>query len=49
MDPDFERQWRQARVLEQSGKVPQAKEIYEALVHEDPDRLYVRLRLSAIE
>lgn len=49
MDPEFERQWRQARTLEQSGDVVEARKIYEALVGEDPDRLYVRLRLAAIE
>ncbi|WP_374379729.1 sulfotransferase [Thermomonas sp.] len=49
MDPEFERQWRQARTLEQSGDMVEAKKLYEALVGEDPDRLYVRLRLAAIE
>lgn len=49
MDPEFERRWRSARALENAGEVGGAKEIYETLIAEDPDRLYVRLRLSAIE
>lgn len=48
MDPDFEKQWRKARALENAGDVPAAKEIYDALIAEDPERLYVRLRLSSI-
>lgn len=47
--PDFERQWRNARGLENSGQHQAAKQIYDALIAEDPGRLYVRLRLSAIE
>lgn len=49
MDPDLEHRWRQARTLERSGRVGEAKALYEALIGEDPDRLYVRIRLSAIE
>lgn len=48
MDPSFEQRWRQARKLENAGDVPAAKEIYEALIEEDPHRLYVRIRLSSI-
>lgn len=47
--PDFERQWRNARALENSGQHHAAKQIYDTLIAEDPGRLYVRLRLSAIE
>ena len=49
MDPDFEHRWRQARALENSGEAGKAKEIYEGLIREDPGRLYVRMRLCAIE
>lgn len=49
MDPDFEHRWRQARTLENAGDAGKAKDIYEALIREDPGRLYVRLRLCAIE
>ena len=49
MDPDFERRWREARGLENAGDAGAAKDIYEALILEDPGRLYVRIRLSAIE
>ena len=48
MDPSFEQRWRLARKLENAGDVPAAKEIYEALIEEDPHRLYVRIRLSSI-
>ena len=48
MDPEFERQWRQARALENAGDVTAAKAIYEKLIDEDPHRLYVRIRLSSI-
>jgi tetratricopeptide (TPR) repeat protein len=47
--PDFEPLWRNARALEHSGQHQAAKQIYDALIAEDPGRLYVRLRLSAIE
>ena len=46
---DFEQQWREARLLENEGRHAQALEIYESLIADDPDRLYVRLRLSALE
>lgn len=49
MQPGFEDRWRQARSLENQGQVEPAKAIYETLLGEDPDRLYVRLRLGAIE
>lgn len=49
IDPDFERQWRNARALENSGQQQPAREIYESLLERDPSRLYVRLRLCAIE
>ena len=49
MQQNFELLWRRARTLENEGSHEAAKEIYTALVEEDPDRLYVRLRLSAIE
>lgn len=48
MDSDFELQWRQARTHENQGRPGAAKAIYEALLRADPQRLYVRLRLSAI-
>lgn len=48
LNPDFERNWRAARALELEGEVTSAKAIYERLIAEDPARLYVRLRLSAI-
>lgn len=48
MDPIFEKRWRQARKLENAGDVRAAKEIYQALIEEDPQRLYVRMRLSTI-
>lgn len=49
MDSEFERQWRLARTLENQGRSLEAKPIYEALLEADPERLYVRLRLSLIE
>lgn len=49
MDPEFEQRWRRARALENAGDIQVAKRIYETLIAEDPERLYVRLRLSAIE
>ena len=49
MDPQFERRWRNARALENAGEVSGAKDIYEEFIAEDPARVYVRLRLSAIE
>lgn len=49
MDPGFERKWRSARSLENAGDVSGAKDIYEALIAEDPARLYVRIRLISIE
>lgn len=49
MYSDFEEQWRLARTLENEGRPLDAKPIYETLLAADPRRLYVRLRLSAIE
>lgn len=49
MQPEFEQQWRAARAHENSGDPQAAWSIYRALIHADPDRLYVRLRLSALE
>lgn len=49
MQPEFEREWRTARTHENSGNPGAAKDIYETLIKADPDRLYVRLRLSALE
>lgn len=49
MQSDFEEQWRLARTLENEGRPLDAKPIYETLLAADPRRLYVRLRLSAIE
>jgi len=49
MESEFERQWRMARMLENEGRIPEAQAIYEALLQADPDRLYVRMRLSVIE
>lgn len=49
MDSEFERQWRLARTLENQGRPLEAKPIYETLLAADPDRLYVRLRMSVIE
>lgn len=46
---EFENEWRTARRLELDGKLDEARSIYSALIEEDPERLYVRLRLSAIE
>ncbi|MEJ7745600.1 MAG: sulfotransferase [Luteimonas sp.] len=49
MQTDFETLWRRARSLENEGNPAAAKAIYESLLQADPERLYVRLRLSAIE
>ncbi len=49
MRPEFEREWRMARTHEKSGDLEAAREIYQALIAADPHRLYVRLRLSALE
>ena len=49
MQENFEMLWRRARALENEGQVAAAKEIYDSLIREDPDRLYVLIRLSAIE
>jgi tetratricopeptide (TPR) repeat protein len=49
MESEFERRWRLARTHEIQGQTSDAKAIYEALLIEDPRRLYVALRLSAIE
>lgn len=47
-DP-FEPQLRYARDLETAGDLPAAHAIYETVLRAEPGRLYVRLRLSAIE
>jgi len=49
MQENFELLWRRARALENDGKVAAARDIYQDLIEEDPERLYVRIRLSAIE
>ncbi len=49
MRPEFEREWRTARAYEKGGDLEAAREIYQALIAADPHRLYVRLRLSAVE
>lgn len=46
---NFELRWRRARALENAGQAASAKVIYESLISEDPNRLYVRLRLSSLE
>lgn len=49
MQNDFEAEWRRARTLENHGDQAAAKVIYERLLQAEPERLYVRLRMSAIE
>lgn len=49
MRPTFEQEWRTARSYENRGDLAGAREIYQSLIAQDPHRLYVRLRLSAIE
>lgn len=49
MQTAFEREWRTARTHEINGELESARKIYDALIGVDPDRLYVRLRLSALE
>lgn len=49
MQPGFEQQWRAARTHENNGDHQAAWDIYQSLIKSDPDRLYVRLRLSALE
>ncbi|MGH8085198.1 MAG: tetratricopeptide repeat-containing sulfotransferase family protein [Lysobacter sp.] len=49
MQTAFEQEWRAARTHEINGDLASAKKIYDALIGVDPDRLYVRLRLSALE
>ena len=49
MQENFELLWRRARALENDGKAAAAKDIYQNLIEDDPERLYVRIRLSAIE
>lgn len=49
MHPSFELQWRAARHHENQGEPEAARKIYDALIEADPERLYVRLRLSALE
>lgn len=49
MQENFELLWRRARALENDGKVAAARDIYQELIEGDPERLYVRIRLSAIE
>jgi tetratricopeptide (TPR) repeat protein len=49
MQHRFERQWQRARGHETSGNLAAAKATYESILQGEPDRLYVRLRLSALE
>jgi tetratricopeptide (TPR) repeat protein len=49
MQDTFEALWRRARTFENQGDLLSAKAIYEPILQAEPDRLYVRLRMSAIE
>lgn len=49
MQTAFEQEWRLARTHEMNGDLVSAKSIYDKLIGLDPDRLYVRLRLSALD
>lgn len=49
MQSEFESNWRAARTYENRGNLEAAKKIYDVLIRADPERLYVRLRLSALE
>lgn len=49
MQDDFETLWNRARSHEVAGDLPAAQAIYESILREEPDRLYVRLRASALE
>lgn len=49
MPTAFEQEWRTARTHEINGELEPARKIYDSLIGVDPDRLYVRLRLSALE
>jgi len=49
MDTAFEQEWRAARAHELRGELDAAGQIYGRLIAGDVDRLYVRLRLSALE
>lgn len=49
MQTAFEQEWRLARTHEINGDLLSAKKIYDTLIGMDPDRLYVRLRLSALD
>ena len=49
MQPGFEQEWRSARALENRGELVAARRIYDRLIDADAERLYVRLRLSALE
>lgn len=49
MQHEFELHWRRARDHENAGNLAAAKAIYESLLNLEPHRLYVRLRLSALE
>jgi len=49
MHDDFETLWRQARNHEVAGDLVSAHAIYESILRDQPDRLHVRLRLSALE
>ncbi|MBP8276810.1 MAG: sulfotransferase, partial [Propionivibrio sp.] len=44
----FEIRWTKARQLEASGDVPAAIETYEAILKDEPNRLYARLRVSTL-
>lgn len=49
MRQDFERLWRTARTCENNGDIEAARSIYASILALEPHRLYVRMRLSAIE
>lgn len=49
MHDPFEPQLRRARDLEIAGELPAAHAIYQSVLRAEPGRLYVRLRLSALE
>ena len=49
MQTAFEQEWRLARTHEMNGDLVSAKSIYDKLIGLDPERLYVRLRLSALD
>lgn len=46
---DFQTLWRHARQLEIDGQHQQAHAIYSGILKDEPDRLYVRMRVSSLE